>query len=55
VKSDTENALKILARGGVVVWHDYGQIPSVSRCVDEFAGRLKARALRGTRLAVGFN
>jgi hypothetical protein len=54
VKSDTENALKILAPGGIIVWHDYGQIPSVSRCVDEFAGRLNVRALRGTRLAVGF-
>jgi hypothetical protein len=54
VRSDTENALTVLAPGGIIAWHDYGPIPAVSRCVDEFAGRLKARALRGTRLAVGF-
>ena len=55
VKSDMENAMKDSFPPGIVVWHDYGQIPSVSRCVDEFAGRLKPQALRGTRLAVGFN
>jgi hypothetical protein len=54
VKADTENALKHIRPGGVIVWHDYGDIKDVSRVVDETARRITVRVIRGTRLAVGW-
>jgi predicted O-methyltransferase YrrM len=56
VRLDSQNALKQLAPGGVIVWHDYGMIPDVSTVVDQFAREgapMKVYALEGTRLAVG--
>jgi predicted O-methyltransferase YrrM len=57
VVSDSANALKCLRPGGVIVWHDYGQIPDVSQRVDELAHELKGQmtlhSVRGTRLAIG--
>ena len=55
VKRDTENAINFLNDNGVIVWHDYGQIRSLSRAVDSFAqkGELEVFAIRGTRLALG--
>lgn len=53
VKRDTENALRHLRPGGIVAWHDYGMIEDVSRAVDEYAGRVNVRVIRGTRLAIG--
>ena len=55
VRADTENALKHLRPGGVIVWHDYGDLKDVSRVVDETARRVTVRVVRGTRLAVGWN
>lgn len=52
--SDTRNALRVLRPGGAIVWHDYGMLEDVSRAVDECSRHIKARAIRGTRLAVGF-
>jgi len=54
VKADTENAIKHIRPGGVIVWHDYGDLKDVSRVVDETAGRITIWAVRGTRLAVGW-
>ena len=54
VKADTENALRNIRPGGVIVWHDYGDIKDVSRVVDETARQITVRAIRGTRLAVGW-
>lgn len=54
VNKDTKNALKYLKPGGLLVWHDYGMIKSVSKVVDQTAKRIKVKAIRGTRLAVGF-
>ena len=56
VRSDSENAMKHLAPGGVILWHDYGMIPEVSTVVDRLAREtttMKVYALEGTRLAVG--
>jgi predicted O-methyltransferase YrrM len=55
VESDTRNALKVLAPGGIIVWHDYGMVLNVSVVVDRFArelGNMKFAALEGTRLAI---
>ncbi|MDE2875379.1 MAG: class I SAM-dependent methyltransferase [Gemmatimonadota bacterium] len=52
--SDTLNALRVIRPGGAIVWHDYGMLEDVSRAVDECARGIKARAIQGTRLAVGF-
>ena len=54
VKRDTENSLKHVRPGGIIMWHDYGTIEDVSRAVDEFASRLRIAVVRGTSLAVGF-
>ena len=52
VRRDTENALKNIKPGGVLVWHDYGQIDDVSRVVDEYIDILGPQVVRGTRLAI---
>lgn len=54
VKKDTANALRCLRPGGLIVWHDYGMYKDVSRVVDETGRTITTRAIRGTRLAVGF-
>lgn len=54
VARDTENALRYLRPGGLVVWHDYGSSKGVSDVVDETSAKIKVRAIAGTRLAVGF-
>ena len=59
VKHDTDQSLKQLVPGGVILWHDYGNFAGVSRAVDELrtTGRqsdeLQVCAIQGTRLAVG--
>lgn len=54
VQKDTGNALRSIRPGGLVVWHDYGMYEDVSRVVDETGRKITTRAIRGTRLAVGF-
>jgi predicted O-methyltransferase YrrM len=54
VRVDTRNAFANLRPGGVVLWHDYGDIKDVSRVVDEVAQGITAYAIRGTRIAVGW-
>lgn len=56
VRSDSENAIKHLSPGGVILWHDYGMIPAVSKVVDQLAAvstSMKIFVAEGTRLAVG--
>jgi len=52
VKSDTDNAIRCLKPGGILVWHDYGQIADVSRVVDETAKHMSVHVIKGTRLAI---
>jgi len=52
VRKDTDNALAQLSENGVVIWHDYAALRSVSRAVDEASRIRPVRALQGTRLAV---
>lgn len=54
VKKDTENCVRQMKAGGVLIWHDYGMIEDVSRAVDEWSkttGR-GVKIVAGTRLAV---
>ena len=53
-KKDTQNAMRYLKSGSILIWHDYGFAKDVSKVVDETAKKIKVRAIRGTRLAVGF-
>jgi len=55
VRRDTENALKNLRDGGVLIWHDYGDLKEVSQVVDESTRTMKAYVIRGTRLAVAYS
>jgi len=53
VRSDSENAMGVLAPGGIIVWHDYGVIEDVARVVDSLAARLDIAVVLGTSLAIG--
>ncbi|MFN3420404.1 MAG: class I SAM-dependent methyltransferase [Armatimonadota bacterium] len=51
VRKDTENALKIIRPGGVIVWHDYGVWKGVTRCLDELRKQFPVVLLKDTTLA----
>jgi predicted O-methyltransferase YrrM len=50
VHSDTQNALRMLTPGGIIVWHDYTW-RSVSKVIDSYA-KHGVRVIQGTRFAV---
>jgi len=54
VKSDTENALKVLSPTGTIVWDDYGSHPGVYQLVNEVAPTLDAPVYHvfGSRMAI---
>lgn len=53
VKNDTEKALRMLRRGGIIVWHDYaGKSPGVYRFIQEFSQSLPVFRIRNTCLVV---
>jgi len=55
VKSDTEKALRMLAPGGILLWHDYGSGSStrgVYRYLNELRRTLPLVRLRGTSIVV---
>ncbi len=54
VKSDTQNALKLLTPDGAIVWHDYGNIlfPDVTRYLQEL--NLPILHVGDTQLAIYF-
>lgn len=57
VRDDSKNALTQLTSTGIIVWHDYGEIPDVSNVVDVLVKEtpnLSVCVIEGTRLAVGF-
>ena len=51
VRQDTENALRILRPGGVILWHDYGVADGVTLCLNEQVKRLPLVWLKDTTLA----
>jgi predicted O-methyltransferase YrrM len=53
VRNDTERALSILDRGGVIVWHDYSIFwPDVYRYLVELSRNLRLIHVTGTQLVV---
>jgi hypothetical protein len=52
VKSDTENALRLLpSNGGVIVWHDFPNAPGVCTWLEECSSRFHIYHVIDTRLA----
>jgi predicted O-methyltransferase YrrM len=51
---DTESAFRLLAPGGVILWHNYADVgnPEVTRCLADFAKTRKIYRLRNTDLTV---
>lgn len=54
VRKDSETALRLVAGGGIVLWHDYGRWEGVSRALDELEAQrtLGLRHVRGTSLVL---
>jgi predicted O-methyltransferase YrrM len=52
VANDTEKGLEMLARGGVIVWHDYMVWNDVTDYLNERSGRLSLKHIRGTSLVM---
>ena len=54
VRKDSETAVRLVAKGGTVLWHDYGRWEGVSRALDELEAqrRLGLRQIAGTSLVV---
>jgi predicted O-methyltransferase YrrM len=56
VKSDTQNAFRMLSPGGVILWHDYDFIhPAVFKLVNEIAEKKKIFYIERTRFALFIN
>lgn len=54
VKSDTENALKMLSENGVIIWHDYDYIihKDIFRYLNQFSKTHAVYAIPHTRFAI---
>ena len=56
-KIDTENAFKLLSKGGVILWHNYNDVccPDVTKYLADISDKYKIFHLRNTMLAVYYN
>ena len=54
VRKDSVTAMRLVAKGGLVLWHDYGRWEGVSRALDELEAErgLGLRQIAGTSLVV---
>lgn len=54
IQSDTENALKMVKTGGLIIWHDYFGIPgeSVTDYLNHLSAKLSIRRIKNTCLAL---
>jgi predicted O-methyltransferase YrrM len=54
LESDSENALKLIKKSGLIIWHDYGQplCPEVEQFINNLAERLPLRRIEGTNMAL---
>ena len=53
VKSDTENALKCLRKGGLLIWHDYGRVGvnGVSKYLHKLSKEMPVYCVPGSSIA----
>ncbi len=56
-KIDSENAFKWIAKGGVIIWHNYNEVtcPDVTKYLADISNDYKIFHLRNTSLAVYWN
>lgn len=56
-KIDTENAIRLLSKGGVILWHNYNDVtcPDVTKYLADISKEYKIFHLRNTMLAVYYN
>jgi len=54
VRKDSETALRLVTKGGIVIWHDYGVWEGVTQALEELdaAQKLGLRHVRGTSLVI---
>ncbi len=53
VVKDTLNALKMIKKGGMILWHDFGaNFPDVVACINSFAEKYPIRRIDETTFAV---
>ena len=54
LESDSENAMKMIKKSGMVIWHDYEQpsCPEVAQFINNLALRLPLRHIEGTNMAL---
>ncbi len=52
VKNDTEQALKMIKNGGVIIWHDYLVWNGVSDFLNEICNKIKLVHIKGTSLVI---
>ncbi len=52
VKNDTEQALKMIKNGGVILWHDYLVWNGVTDYLNELCNKLKLIHIKGTSLVI---
>lgn len=52
VKSDTENILKLLKAGGIILWHDYGSVSDVAEYLNELSRKIKLFRIKDTSLVI---
>jgi predicted O-methyltransferase YrrM len=55
VINDSQQALKLIRQGGVILWHDYRMLPEVSKFLDKFSRTRVLFAIEGTRFVILFN
>ena len=56
VKKDSENALKMVSPGGIILWHDYADYaPGVVQALNELSTKKQLFHLQGTSLVIHHN
>lgn len=51
VRSDTENSLKMVKPGGIILWHDYGSVLDVTDYLNDLSKSMDICRIRNTSLA----
>jgi len=51
IKTDTENSLRMIQDGGVILWHDYGSVIDVTEYLNDLSKKLNIIKILDTSLA----